>query len=595
MPDKRPPIKLTNRDFETIKEDLVNYAKVYYPQTYRDFSDASFGAMMMDMVAYVGDILSFYVDYQTNETFIDSAIERQNVINLSKQLGYKTPGAKSSTGTCYFYATVPSGSGGGVNTDAMPILKKGATLRSNSGASFLLIEDIDFSKSDSEIVVAAVDADGTATSYAIRQTGEVISGVIETELITIESAQKFNKVKLDLDNVSEIISVIDSEGNEYFEVEHLSQNIVYEAVKNIDQSTVENAPYVLREKLVPRRFTVEFDEDAQPTLIFGYGSDATLADNEYPDPSSVVLQKVGKNYYTDDSFDPNKLLSTDKFGVSPPAGTMSVTVRRNDASNVNVAALTVNEIGSFELFFKNTVTDSVSNSVRNSIEVENEEPINGQTSDDDIEDIRTRAIDSFAAQNRAVTRQDYINLVYKLPSKFGSIKRANVVQDKDSFKRNLNLYVIGESSEGYLQKCSTTLKQNLKTWISGYKMINDTIDILDGKIMNFGIEFDIIVKIGANQNEVMVEAIDRITNNFKIKRSFGEPIYLSEVYKLLNSIPDVVDTRDVRVINKGGTGYSSDYFDVENALSDDGRFISAPEDFVLELRYPEKDIVGVIV
>ena len=140
MPDKRPPIKLTNRDFETIKEDLVNYAKVYYPQTYRDFSDASFGAMMMDMVAYVGDILSFYVDYQTNETFIDSAIERQNVINLSKQLGYKTPGAKSSTGTCYFYATVPSGSGGGVNTDAMPILKKGATLRSNSGASFLLIE-----------------------------------------------------------------------------------------------------------------------------------------------------------------------------------------------------------------------------------------------------------------------------------------------------------------------------------------------------------------------------------------------------------------------------------------------------------------------
>jgi len=594
MVEKRPPIKLTSRDFDSIKQDLVNYAKVYYPDTYRDFNDASFGAMMFDMVAYVGDILSFYVDYQANESFMDSAIEKENVLKLSKQLGYKQPGAASSTGQCAFFITTPADPDGSFNLNNAPILKRGALLTSDGGATFVLNEDVDFSSSTAEVVVATT-TDGVPTAYAIKKYGEVVSGVTETELVSIDSLQKFQKVELSTSDVIEITSVVDSEGNDFFEVEFLSQNTIFEAVKNIDANEADNVPYIMRERLVPRRFVVEYDEDATPTLTFGYGSETSLANNEFPDPSSVILQRTAKNYYSDSSFDPNKILSTDKFGVIPPIGTMTVTYRKNDSDNVNAASFSINQISNANFFFKNDVSATVVDTVQDSIDVENEEPINGQTKEIDIEELRTRAIDSFATQNRAVTRQDYISLIYRMPSKFGKIKRANIVQDKDSFKRNLNLYVVSENTAGNLEATSSTLKNNLKTWLNNYRMMNDTIDILDGKIVNYGIEFELVGKLGVNQNELLADAIERLKDKFSKIQSFGEPLYISEIYKILNDMEDVIDTKNVIITDKTGQNYSSFFYDLEKATSDDGRFVFVPDDVVLELKFPDEDITGVII
>ena len=594
MVEKRPPIKLTSRDFDSIKQDLVNYAKVYYPDTYRDFNDASFGAMMFDMVAYVGDILSFYVDYQANESFMDSAIEKENVLKLSKQLGYKQPGAASSTGQCAFFITTPADPDGSFNLNNAPILKRGALLTSDGGATFVLNEDVDFSSSTAEVVVATT-TDGVPTAYAIKKYGEVVSGVTETELVSIDSLQKFQKVELSTSDVIEITSVVDSEGNDFFEVEFLSQNTIFEAVKNIDANEADNVPYIMRERLVPRRFVVEYDEDATPTLTFGYGSETSLANNEFPDPSSVILQRTAKNYYSDSSFDPNKILSTDKFGVIPPIGTMTVTYRKNDTDNVNAASFSINQISNANFFFKNDVSATVVDTVQDSIDVENEEPINGQTKEIDIEELRTRAIDSFATQNRAVTRQDYISLIYRMPSKFGKIKRANIVQDKDSFKRNLNLYVVSENTAGNLEATSSTLKNNLKTWLNNYRMMNDTIDILDGKIVNYGIEFELVGKLGVNQNELLADAIERLKDKFSKIQSFGEPLYISEIYKILNDMEDVIDTKNVIITDKTGQNYSSFFYDLEKATSDDGRFVFVPDDVVLELKFPDEDITGVII
>ena len=594
MVEKRPPIKLTNRDFETIKKSLVEYAKVYYPDTYRDFNDASFGALMMDLVAYVGDILSFYVDYSSNESFLDSAIERRNVIRLAKQLGYKYPAAPSSTGTVNVYITVPAGTNGSFDTTKVPILKKGATLQSDSGASFILNEDVDFLETNAEVVVATVDSDGTPTSYAIKKSAQVVSGELETQLVNIDSLEKFLKLELESDNVSEILSVVDSEGNDFHEVEYLSQNVIFEAVRNVNSDS-ELAPYILRERLVPRRFIVEYDEDYRPTLTFGYGSESTLANNEYPDPSSVVLQQTGKQYYTDNSFDPNKVLETDKFGVIPPVGTMSVTLRKNSELNVNVPALSLNSIANTELYFRTDVSDSVRSTALSSIQVENENPINGQVRKPTIEDVRRASIDNFATQNRAVTKQDYLSLIYRMPSKFGAVKRANIVQDTDSFKRNLNLYLVAENEQGHLTTATNTLKNNVKRWLNNYKMLNDSIDILDGKVANIGIEFEVIIKLDANPNQVLVECIDRLQQKFATKFDMGTPLYISEIYKLLNSIPEVVDTRDVKIVNKNGSGYSGSVYDAENNVSSDGRYISVPEDTVLEIRYLDKDIIGVVV
>jgi hypothetical protein len=210
------PINYTSRDFESIKEDLVNYAKRYYPTTYKDFNEASFGSMMLDLVAYVGDQLSFYADYQANESFLDSAIEFKNIVRLCKQLGYKLPGAAKASGVCTFYVKVPASSTTrGPDLNYFPILQRGTVLSSTNGASYTLNENVDFTDSNNEITVAEVDTDtGVPTSYAVRARGRVVSGQRFEETVSIGDFQRFRKVLIERKDISEIISVLDAQGNE---------------------------------------------------------------------------------------------------------------------------------------------------------------------------------------------------------------------------------------------------------------------------------------------------------------------------------------------------------------------------------------------
>ena len=595
MAKKRVPVKYTNRDFESIKDDLINYAKVYYPDTYQDFSEASFGSLLMDMVAYTGDVLSFYLDYQANETYLDSAIEKKNLFSLAKQLGYKKPQAFTATGKCAFYVQVPSNSTGTPDTDLVPILKAGTTLASSAGNSFILSSDVDFTRSGVQKVVAEMNSDGSAKTYAYKAYGDVISGIMETEILTVGSYQKFLKLSLDGENISEIISVVDSEGNEYYEVPYLSQNTVYQALRNPNTDT-DDAPYVLREKLVPRRFVVEVDEENITNLRFGYGSESSLKDNEFPDPTDVALQRYARNYYSDDSFDPSILLKTDKFGVVPPQGQLIVTYRRNDSKSVNTAVGAINNVVTPILSFATDDLPSAGNyqTIVASLDAENEEALVGDINELTPEEIRTRAIDAYASQNRAVTQQDYLSIIYRMPPKLGSVKRANIVQDKDSFKRNLNLYVVSEDVNRKLTQSSTTIKENLKIWLSQYKMINDTVDILDGQIVNIGLQFTVLGKLDANQDEILEKCNSALKQKFSEQLLFGAPFYISEIYRVLNDIPDVIDAQSVKIIQKTGTNYSSYDFDVDNATTPDGRFIIVPENVVLEFKYPDVDIVGAV-
>jgi len=592
---KNPPIKYTGRDFEKIKEDLVNYAKVYYPETYKDFNKASFGALLFDMVAYVGDVLSFYLDYQVNETFIDTAIETKNIIKLAKQMGFKYPGSFSTSGICAFYVEVPASNGTPV-TAQIPTLNKGTTLISQGGVNFILNEDVDFNNSDVEVVVAEVNTDGQPTSFAMKAYGEVISGKTETEVITVGSYEKFKKITLAADNVVEIISVHDVEGNEYFEVEHLSQNTIYKSIRNRTSAESERTPYILREMIVPRRFVVEHTVNGDTILQFGHGSAEELKNKKFPDPSSAIIQLHGKDYFTDESFDPAVLMKTDKFGVVPPAGDLTIVYRVNTTDDVNAPVNSITTVSSPILSFKSSdVSDAAKTSIAASLEADNEEPILGKSETIDADEIRTRALDAYAAQNRAVTKQDYLSLVYRMPAKFGSIKRANISQDADSIKRNLNLYVVSENVDGSLTKANATTKENLRTWINKYRMINDTVDILDGKIANIGIEFEIIGVVDKSQTEVLTKAVEAIRDEYDQKFMFGVPFYISDVYRILNDLPEVVDTTNVKIVSKEGTGYENSGFNVAANLTQDKRFLVVPEDTVLEIRYLEKDIIGVVV
>ena len=390
MSKRKKAIKYTSRDFSSIKNDLIDYTKRYYPDTYKDFNEASFGSLMLDTVAYVGDILSFYLDYQANETFLDSALEYNNILRLGRQLGYNFTGSPTSFGTAVFYVLVPANTSGiGVDSDYIPILKRGSTVGSSDGIRFILNEDVDLRKDDVEIIVAQVDAtSGLPTSYALKAEGQVISGELVSDFVTVGEYEPFYKTTLGDQNISEIISVTDSLGNEYFQVEHLSEDVIYKHIKN-NNSDSEQTPFILKPLSVPRRFTV-IQERGRTTLQFGLASEDEATEQSIKDPSEVALQVHGKDYTSDVYFDPSNLLSSDNFGISPSNTQLTIVYRINTNDNVNLAAGGLDTVRSPIFEFPAGIEGKELNSalisfVNDSIEVTNEEPFVGDISLIDVD------------------------------------------------------------------------------------------------------------------------------------------------------------------------------------------------------------------
>ena len=596
MSKKNVAINYTSRDFESIRRDLEEFAKRYYPNTYKDFNRASFGSLMLDSVSYIGDILSFYLDYQMNETFLDSAVEYGNVVKLARQLGYKLQTSPSSYGKMTFFIEVPAGGTGlGPDTTLIPVLQAGSTFTSTGGGFYTLLEDVDFSKEGNQVVVGSADSvTGIPLTYVIRSVGTAVSGRSGTESFTIGDFERFRKVPLGAANISNIVSVTDSEGNEYFEVDHLSQNIIYKAIRNTT-STRATVPNLLKATPVARRFVVETINN-QTFIQFGYGSDSNELTNPVVDPTEVVLDLNGRTYTTDADFDPTKLIDTDKFGVAPSNTTLTVRYRFNTTSDVNAAVDTITGVASANFKFGNQGAISLANrnSVISSLEVTNEEQFVGSVSLPSSEEIRQRAFSYFATQNRAVTAQDYQAICYGMPAKFGMIKRVAILKDPDEFKRNVNIYVMSENSTGKLVAANTTLKNNLKNWITQYKMISDTVDILDAEIVNFDISYEILIDINANRFDVISDCNQRLADKFSMKQDIGEPIKITDVYKELQKVNGVVDVTSVDVGLKSGGIYSESNYDFDAALSSDGRIIEAQPNVVFELKYPNIDIKGSI-
>ena len=596
MSKKITPVNYLARDFETIKTELVNHAQRYFPDTFKDLTDASFGALMLDAVSYIGDVLSFYMDYQTNETFLETAQEYKNARNIMRQMGYSPNLSFASTGKLTFFIEVPKKvNASGPNLDLIPIMRAGSTFGSNGGASFTLTEDVDFNNPGNEIVVAKTNATtGEPTSYGIRAYGSVISGVRRQEIIKFGEYAPLQKIVLGTSNITEIISVFDTQGHQYYQVDHLTQDVIYKQLKNRTDNSVDAPSYILKPIFVPRRFTAE-QVDATTIVQFGFGSDRNLKDNQVASPTSVVLEQYAKDYTVSPNFDPSNLDQTDKLGVSPSNTELVFTMRVNERSNNNAAVGTVTNVGVALMDYPTNTTNAESEAVTRSLECVNEEPIIGDNSTVSLEELKTRAKGVYAAQNRAVTRQDYMNLVYRMPPKFGTVKGCNLIQDLDSNRRNMNLYVTSENVAGEKIKTNTTIKNNLKTWLNEYKMMNDTIDILDARIINFGINYTLISETGTNKFNLIIAVNQQITDYLNsLGLNIGEPIYIDDMYREINSIPGVVDTTLIEIVPTSGTGYSTDSINFATALSHTGRIFTPPQDTILELRFPSSDIKGTI-
>jgi len=595
---KKTPIKYTSRDFDSIKQEIVEHAKRFYPEQWKDFSQGTVNSLLVDSVAYVGDVLSYYLDYQANESFLDSAIEFSNIRKHARALGYKFAGSPNSYGFISLFCLVPS------NTDGtapdfryMPILQKGASFSSNGGGIFTLVEDVAFDNPENDIVAARFDdSTGATTYFAVKAIGQVVSGVYSRLTIDLTGSafEKFRRIRIGGPTFSEIISVVDSDGNTYYEVDNLAQEVVFKETTNREAAN-DGVRSILKPFVADRRFVVEQD-DTGTYIQFGFGSEESEAE-ELADPSKVFLEMHGRNYISTQTFDPSKLIGTTKLGIAPSSTTLTIVAKANTTDFSSAAANTVNQVNSARLKFKDEVIlDAIKKStVSSSLEITNEEPIVGSAERMTNEELKQRAKSYYAAQGRAVTRQDYESLIYSMPNKFGIIKRVSVVNDPSATNRRMAIYLVAQGPDGKLLSANDRVKQNVKNWLSQYKSLNDVIDIYDAKIVNFGVDFKVSIDSRYANENILSRCNAAIQNYFSNDFYIGEPLYITRLYSILSKVEGVSDVKRVNVFQKTGANYSPIRMNFKEALSQDGSYIMTPKNVIMEMKYPNADIKGVLV
>ena len=420
-----------------------------------------------------------------------------------------------------------------------------------------------------------------------------MSGRLNNEVISVGAYTKYRRIQISNTNITEILKVVDTQGNEYFEVEYLAQDVVFKEIPNNNYKN-DNVPSVIKPMVVTNKFVVD---RAQRGITLQFGGGQAGASNVVATPQTVAIDTFGKSYVTDTTFDPTTLSKNRSLGVSPSNTELTIVYRENNPTNSNISAGALNIVSNAILEFGGLrqLDNTKVAQVRSSIEVSNEQPITGDNSNPSKGEIKRRILDTFPTQNRAVTQADYENLAYRMHPKFGSIKRVSVQKDPSSVKRNLNMYVISENEFGKLTKTNDTVKKNLKTWLNSYRMINDTIDILDPYVINVGIDFVVKTVATVDKTRVMAQCLDAIKNKYSNEGYFiGEHMSISDVYAVLKDVDDVLDVVKVKLNNKFGGNYSQVNYDINKNLSPAGDMLVCPKNAIFEIKFFETDVKGKI-
>jgi phage-related baseplate assembly protein len=595
---KQTPIKYTSRDFNSIKNDLAEHAKRYYPEQWKDFSKSTVNALLVDTVAYVGDVLSYYLDYAVNESFLDTSVEYNNIRKHARSLGYKYAGVPNSYGIVALFCLVPSnGAGTAPDFAYVPTISRGTQFTSTTGGVFSLTEDVRFDDANNQIVAARFNSStGATTHFAIKAYGQVVSGVFQRITVDLSdsSFERFRRVRIGDPGISEILSIEDSDGNKYYEVENLAQEVIFQETTNPTALT-DGVRSIIKPFVASRRFVMDQD-DTGTYIQFGFGSEDDPQEG-LADPSQVAIKMHGKRSISNLSFDPSKLLQTSKMGISPSSTILTIVAKSNTETNTNVSTGDLTNITNRLVTFDNIndLSTVKVQSVITSIEAINEEPIVGGTEQMTNEELRERAKTYYATQNRAVTKQDYISMIHNMPAKFGKIKRVSIANDPSATNRRVPMYVISEDENGKLTTANSRIKGNLKNWIMQYKSLNDVIDIFDAKIVNFGVDFKLTVDSRYSRDSVLGKCVTKIQEYFSDQLYIGEPIYITRMYTILGKVEGVSDVRKVEVFQKYGGVYSTIRMSFDDALSQDGTYINTPKNVIMELKYPDADIRGTIV
>lgn len=597
--NKNFKINYLARDFGSIKNELKEYAKRYYGDKFSDLSEASINTFLIDAVAYVGDILSYYSDYQSNEAFLATALEPQNIFKLAKELGFRKTNSATATGIVAMYLLIPANSEGTPDYTKAPIIKKGSRFKDSTGSTTFLLNDdivIDENLIGTRYVVARTNTVGNPTYFAIKLYAPVVSGEIATKTVTVGMFTKFKKVTIDDTALTEVISVTDSDGYEYYQVPNLSQNIVYKSYLNPDATS--DVKYSLRNISAQRRYVLDFDVTI-PYLMFGgkqYRPQDDLTVDPVAEPNKFILERYNSDYLAEEYFEPSRLLNGDQFGIGPDNTTLTIKYRRNIGGNNNLDAGSLTRIDLLDYTFTNqSILNEEQTTIIDSVQIINEEAIVGDNLSLSIDELRNLSGMIYQAQNRAVTAKDYETLVYTMPGGYGAVKRIKAERDEKSLKNNINLYVACESSAGYLQKPNQKIKENIKQWLSGYKMITDTVDVLDAKIINFGIDYSVLIDPNYIKADVLKTIKDQLVFVFSSKPYIGENFDKLNVYREIQKVKGVLDIVEVNVRNISGLDYSTTTFNIDKNKSPDGNIIYIPRNTIYEIKYPTLDITGVAV
>ena len=629
-------VSFLGRDFGEFRKNLIEFSKNYFPNTYNDFNESSPGMMFMEMASYVGDVLSFYTDTQLRESLLTTAEENANLFQIVSSLGYQPKNIVPASVTLDVFQLVPSkGSGDNVKPDydyAM-VLSEGMVVGSTdfTDVEFTTLSTVDFAYSSSysptEVSVYQIDENtNEPVYYLLKKQVKATSGKEVEKTFTFEAPKIYDKIKIVDENIIRVKSIYDSDDDKWTRVPYLAQDTVFEQIENNEDNSTQyseysgNTPYLLELNRVPKRYITRFEDDGVMVIQFGAGVSANADEEIIPNPDNVGSQLYTEHQNLDSSLDPSNFLYTKTYGAAPSNTTLTVTYVIGNGVVDNVPAKDLVNILSSTTTFKNEInlsTDVVS-FIRSSLACTNPEAAIGGKSTETSDEIKQNAMAFFGAQNRTVTREDYVMRCYAMPPQFGSVAKAYLVQDYQLENSKLdgnpisteipnplalNLYTLGYDNNKNVVPLNPATKYNLKNYISYHRLLTDAVNIKDAHIVNIGVDFEIIVLPEYNSNEVLLRAIDRMKEYFDIDNwRINEPINLSNVYVELDKVegvqtvvrPDRDGKGGLQIYNKFNGNYSPNKYSTLTATKNG--IIYPPKDpSIFEVKFPNSDIRGQVV
>ena len=611
-------IKYLNKDFNSFRSNLLSFTQTYYPNTFNDFTEGSPGLMFMEMAAYVGDVLSYYVDTQLQETFLDTAQERTNLFHLAYTLGYKPQVTSVSATNLDVFQLLPSiGDSGNKlpDFDYALTIEPPSSFTSTSEVNFLLQRPVNFEFSSSlnptEISVYSLDSNNDPEYYLLKKSTPVISVERVSKTFNIEGPERYLILNLNDNNIVSIESIIDSDGNTWTEVPYLAQNTIFTEIPNIRSNTPtlsefqQETPYLLKMKKVPKRFATRFISNGVLEIQFGAGSSDKIDEEILPIPDNVGLGNRDGRSKLNQAIDPSNFLLSKTYGEVPKNTTLTVNYLKGGGIQSNVLSNTITNLGGINIRNKPNLNSTVQTFINSSVAITNPEPSTGGGPGDSIEDIRLNTLAAFSAQQRTITKNDYIIRTLSMPARLGSVTKAyiekssNIEQtqtDLETSDLSSNLYVLGYDKDKYITTLNTATKTNLITYLDNFKPLSDSINIKDAFVINFGIDFEITTYSNTSDQEILLNCISDLRNYFNIdKWQINQPIIESEVYNLIANVKGVQSVNNVLFTNKAGieAGYSQYKYDFETATRQ-GLIYPSLDPSIFEIKYPNTDIKGKI-